>query len=105
MKNVTFFSLPVQKYRKSYCTTPSVLVVAAASPLTQMLKFYIKVFKTLYFPNPQMDLVYIWYDYRCWSKLLLGIIHTPAHDLEVKVTDFEILCKSFASKFLRSLNF
>ena len=49
-----------------------------------------------------MDLTYIWYDYRCWSKILLGTIHTRAYDLEVKVTDLEILCKSFASKFLRS---
>ena len=39
-----------------------------------------------------MDLVYIWYDYRCLSKILLSTIHTPAHDLEVKVTDLEILC-------------
>ena len=36
-----------------------------------------------------MDLVYIWYVYRCWSKILLSIICTPAHDLEVKVTDLE----------------
>ena len=33
-----------------------------------------------------MDLLYIWYGYRCWSKILLSTIHTPAHDLEVKVT-------------------
>ena len=26
------------------------------------------------------------------SKILLSTIHTPAHDLEVKVTDLEILC-------------
>ena len=49
-----------------------------------------------------MDLVYIWYDYRCWSKTLLSTIPTPTHGLEVKVTDLEILCLSFASKFLRS---
>ena len=58
----------------------------------KMLKFYVKVFKTLYFLNPQMDLVYIWYDYRCWSKNLLSSIHTPANDQEVKVMDLEILC-------------
>ena len=52
---------------------PSALeLAAAASVLTQMLMFYVKVFKTLYFLNPQMDLVYIWYDYRCWSKILLS---------------------------------
>ena len=37
-----------------------------------------------------MDLLYIWHDYRCWSKTLFGTIHTPAHQLEVKVTDLEI---------------
>ena len=38
-----------------------------------------------------MDLVYIWYDYRCWSKILLSTILAPAHDLEVKVMNLEIL--------------
>ena len=27
---------------------------------------------------------------RCWSKVLLVSIPTPAHDLKVKVTDLEI---------------
>ena len=54
---------------------------AALAALTKMLKFYVKVFKTSYFLNPLMDLVYIWYNYRCWSKILLSHIHTPAHDL------------------------
>ena len=35
-----------------------------------------------------MDLVYIWYDDRCWSKILLSTIPTPIHDFKVKVTDF-----------------
>ena len=39
-----------------------------------------------------MDLVYIWYDYRYWSKILFSTIPSPAYDVEVKVTDFEILC-------------
>ena len=34
-----------------------------------------------------MDLVFIWYDYKCWSKILLRTIHTPAHDLEANVMD------------------
>ena len=38
-----------------------------------------------------MDLLSIWHDYRCWSKILIYTIHTPAYDLEVKVTDVEIL--------------
>ena len=53
----------------------------AVAELTKMLKFYVKVFKTSYFLNPQMDLVYIWYDYRRWSKILLKPIHTPAYYL------------------------
>ena len=89
----SIFSSPVQKYRKSYCTTPSIgigLALAAALVLAKMLKFYFKVFKTLYFLNPQMDLIYIWFNYRCWSKILLSTVHTPAQDLEVKVTHTEI---------------
>ena len=39
-----------------------------------------------------MDFIYIWYDYRFWSQIFMGTIHTPANDLEVKVTDLEILC-------------
>ena len=48
------------------------LALALLSGFTKRLKFYIKVFKTLHFLNPQMDLVYIWYDYRYWSKILSG---------------------------------
>ena len=47
-----------------------------------------------------MDLLYIQYDYRYWSKVLFSTIPTPAYDLEVKVTDIETLSYSFASKFL-----
>ena len=56
------------------------------------LKFYIKVFRTSLFPNPMMDLVHVWYDDRYWSKILCGTIHTPIHDLKVKVTDLELIC-------------
>ena len=54
------------------------------------VKILCQIFKTLYFLNPLMALVYIWYNYRCWSKILLSPIHTPAYDLEVKVTDLQI---------------
>ena len=74
-------------------------VSALVSVLTKMLMFYIKVLKTLYFLNPQMDLVYIWYVYRCWSKILLNSIHIPAHDLEVKITDLEIYVKVLHQSF------
>ena len=39
-----------------------------------------------------MDLVYVWYDDRHWSKILLSTILTPMHDFKVKVTDLELLC-------------
>ena len=39
-----------------------------------------------------MDLVYIWYDDRYWSKILFCTMSTPMHDLKVKVKDFELLC-------------
>ena len=61
-----------------------------------MLKFCVKVFKISKFLNPCMDLLYIWYDNRFWSKILLGTIltiPTPAYDLKVKVTDLEIYVK------------
>ena len=45
-----------QPCRRAIALIPAVL---AAVALTKMLKFYVKVFKTLYFLNPQMDLVYI----------------------------------------------
>ena len=77
----------------------------SVSALTKMFKFYVKVFRTLYFLNPQMDLVYICYDYRSWSNILFSTIHTPAHNLEVKVTDLEIFMLKFCIKVLRSLNF
>ena len=40
-----------------------------------------------------MDLLYISHDYRYWSKILFRTIPTPAYDLKVKVTDFEIYVK------------
>ena len=48
-----------------------------------------------------MDLVYIWYDNRCWSKILFGTIHIPAHNLEVKVTDLQILCEKICVKVFK----
>ena len=62
-----------------------------------MLKFYVKVFKTLYFLKTQMGLLYMWYDYRHLSKILFSLIPTPAYDLEVKVTDLEIYAKVLVS--------
>ena len=60
----------------------SALALALSAALTKMLKFYVKIFKT--------DFVYIWYGYRCWSKILLSTIQIPAHDIEDKVTNLVI---------------
>ena len=49
-----------------------------------------------------MDLVYIWYDDRHWSKILLSIIPTPMHDLKVKVTDLELFMLKFYVKVFRT---
>ena len=70
-----------------------------------MLKFYIKVFKISLFLNPMVKLNYIWSDDSYWSKILFSTIPTPGNDLQIKVTDLEILCKSFNLKFLRSHSF
>ena len=37
-----------------------------------------------------MDLVYILYDDRYWSKILFSTNTTPMHDLKVKVMDFYV---------------
>ena len=49
-----------------------------------------------------MDLVYVWYDDRHWSKILLTTIPTPMHDFKIKVTDLELLCESFTLKVFRT---
>ena len=40
-----------------------------------------------------MDLLYIWHDYKYWSKILFDTISTPAYDLEAKLMDLEIYVK------------
>ena len=46
-----------------------------------------------------MDLLYIWHNYRYWSKILFGNILTSAYNLEVKVTDLEIYVKVLHQTF------
>ena len=65
--------------------------LASTSALLKMLKFLVKVFKSLYLLNPWMDLVDTLPDDRYWSEVLCCTITTHINDLEVKVTDFEIL--------------
>ena len=84
------FSSPVRKYRYSYRVTRA-SALASASALLKMLKFLVKVFKSLYLLNPKMDLVDTLPDVRYWSEVLCYTIMTHISDLEVKGTDFEIL--------------
>ena len=46
-----------------------------------------------------MDLLYIWYDNRYWSKILFGTTSTPAFDPKVKVIDLEIYVKVLRQSF------
>ena len=53
---------------------------------------YIKVFKTSYFPNHMIDLVYIWYGNRYRFKVLFSNTRNHAYDLKFKVRNLELLC-------------
>ena len=46
-----------------------------------------------------MDLLYIWHDYRYWSKILFSTIPILAYNLEVKVTDLKIYVKVLRQRF------
>ena len=87
------FSSQLRKYRKSYmyCSHPGIGVGVA-----QMLKFLLKVLSViLYLLNMLMDYVVALHVGRYWSEVLFCAIMTHLGDLEVKVTDLEILCLSF----------
>ena len=71
--------------------TASASTSVSASALLKMLKFLVKVLKSLYLLNPWMDLVDTLPDVRYWSEVLCYTIMTHISDLEVKVTGFEIL--------------
>ena len=77
--------------------------MVSASALLKMLKFLVKVFKSLYYLTLWMDLVDILSDRRQWSETLCCTILTHVSDLEVKVTDFEMLRLIFLVKVFRSL--
>ena len=65
-----------------------------------MLKVSVKVFKNLYLMNTWLNIVDNLPDVRYWSEVLCVIILTHISALEIKVTDFEILCLSFWLKVL-----
>ena len=50
LKLYLLFTSPVRKYRKSYCNHPGV-GVGVRVRVAQMLKFFIKVFRSLYLMN------------------------------------------------------
>ena len=58
--------------------------------VAQMLKFFIKVFVSLYLLNFFIDQVVILHVGRYWSEVLFCTIMTRLVDLEVKVTDFNL---------------
>ena len=66
--------------------------LASASALLKMLKFLVKVFMSLYVLKLWMDQVDTLHAGRYWSEVLCCTIMTHLGDLEVKVTDLEILC-------------
>ena len=67
------------------------------------LSFWLKFFKSLYLLTMLMDQVDTLHVARYWSEVLRSTIMTHLGDLEVKVTDLEILCLSFWLKFFKSL--
>ena len=93
------FSSPGRKYRvhlykstgRSITVTPA-LALALVSALLKMLKILVKVFMSLYLLKLWMDQVDTLHVGRYWSEVLCCIIMIHLVDLEVKVTDLEILC-------------
>ena len=86
-------------WSKIYCSTIPTYIHDLKVKVTDLenfyLKFYVKVFRTSLFLNPEMDLVHVWYNDRYWSKILCVTIPTPLHDLKIKVMGW-----SFPLKFL-----
>ena len=58
-----------------------------------------QIFKTVYFLNPQMDIFSRIID--VGPKFIQHYPQNPAHDLEFKVMDLEILCESFCIKVFK----
>ena len=65
---------------------------ASALALLKMLKFLVKVFMSLHLLKLLMDQVDTLHVGRYWSEVLCCTIMINLGDLEVKVTDLEILC-------------
>ena len=70
-----------------------------------MLKFYVKVFLSV-FVKPLLDFIPVWHGDRYWSKILCGPIPIPLYGPKVKVIYLKFMCKCFVfpmSVFAKSL--
>ena len=100
---ITLLARLYESTGRAIAVTPasaSALALALASALLKMLKFLVKVFKSLYLLKLWMDQVDTLHVGRYWSEVLCCTIMTHLGDLEAKVMDLEILCQSFWLKFL-----
>ena len=88
MRQLLLARLYVSTGRAIAVTTGSASASTSMSALLKMLKFLIKVFKSLYLLNLWMDLVDTLPDVRYWSDVLCCTITTHISD---KVTVFIIL--------------
>ena len=95
--NILFLAPLYESTGRAIAVTP---VSSLASALLKMLKFLVKVFTSLYLLKLWMDQVDTLHAGRYWSEVLCCTIMPNLGDLEVKVTDLEIFCKSFWLKFL-----
>ena len=73
-------------------TPASASALVSTSALLKMFTFLVKVFMSPYLLKLLMDQVHTLHVDRYWSEVLCCIIKTHLGDLEVKVTDLEILC-------------
>ena len=95
MSFISFLARLYESTGRAIAVTPasaSALASASASALLKMLKFLVKVFMSLYLLKLWMDQVDTLHAGRYWSEVLCCTVMTHLGDLEVKVTDLEILC-------------
>ena len=94
-RNSLFLARLYESTGRAIAVTPasaSASALALASALLKMLKFLVKVFMSLYLLKLWMDQVDTLHVGRYWSEVLCCTIMTHLGDLQVKVTDLEILC-------------
>ena len=61
---------------------------AFQSPIPNGSKFYVNVYKTLYYEDPLIDFIHIWPDGRYRSKVFISTDPTPGDSFAVKVIEF-----------------